>query len=189
MKITTIKVFSLLIFLFLSVPLWADVWDKLQSTEYEENDVEDYVWKEGDTNTPDYPKEDDLVEVSGSPAYKNYQYLIDVETLQVGEDDVVRYSLVIRSPKGSDNAFFEGIRCSTHEVKTYAYGITDMDDKKKFVARSEAKWRYATSSGVTGYSVTLINHYLCGFNRKSLKRTDIIQNIKYGKGAVDGLYY
>ena len=63
-----------------------------------------------------------------------------------------------------------------------------MDDKKKFVARTDPKWRPATSKGVKGYGQTFINNYLCGFNGKSIKRHEVIQNIKYGKGAVDGTY-
>jgi len=188
MKLNRINVFSPLLLLFLSVQVWADVWDKLKEEDFRENDVEDYVWKEDGRKTPDYPKDEDLVEVSGSPAYKNYQYLIDVKTLQVGNDGVVRYSLVIRSSSGSDNAFFEGVRCTSGEMKTYAYGITDMDDKKKFIARTDPKWRIASSSGIKGYGQTFIINYLCGFNGKTIKRNEVIQNIKYGKGNVDGGY-
>jgi len=188
MKLNRFKVFPSLIFLFLSTQIWADVWDKLNEYDYQENDVEEYIWKEGGSKTPGYPKDDDLVEVSGSPAYKNYQYLIDVETLQVGDDGVVRFSLVIRSSSGSDNAFFDGFRCTSSEMKTYAYGITGMDDKKKFIARSNPQWRPATSTGVKGYGQTFIANYLCGFNGKSIKRDEVIQNIKYGKGTVDGIY-
>lgn len=189
MKLNRINIFSLLILLFLSAQVWADVWDTLKEDEFRENDVEDYVWKEDGSTVPDYPKESDLVEVSGSPAYKNYQYLIDVETLQVGADGVIRYSVIIRSPSGADNSFYEGIRCTSGEMKTYAYGITDMDDKKKFISKSDPRWRLASSSSVTGYGPIFIANYLCGFNGKNLKRNEIIKNIKYGKGNLDGLYY
>lgn len=192
MKKYSIKVFSSLIFVFLSLlisaQVMADIWEDLNEEEFRENDVEEFVWKEGDSSALGYPEESDLVEVSGSSAYRNYQYLIDVESVQVGADGVVRYSLVIRSSSGSDNAFFEGIRCISNEIKTYAYGAADMDDKKKFVPRIKPGWKKASSSGVRGYSETFIINYLCGFNGKNIKRYEIIQNIKYGKGEVDGTY-
>ena len=45
---------------------------------------------------------------------------IDPETVQVGNDGVVRYVAVMRNASGSVNAVYEGIRCATDEVKTYA---------------------------------------------------------------------
>lgn len=175
--------------LLISNTAFADVWDKLNSHEYQENEnVEDYVWKEGDNKIPDYPQNNDLLEVSGPPAYQNYQYLLDGKNLQVGADGVVRYSIVIRSPAGSDNVMYEGLRCTTSQVKAYAYGSTDMDGRKKFIPRQNANWKPVSSSGVSGYSESLAVNYFCDHNGAILKRHEIIQNIKYGKGDVDGLY-
>lgn len=48
-------------------------------------------------------------------------YAIDPQTLSVSETDrVVRYVVVATSPSGVRNIFFEGIRCPTAQVKTYA---------------------------------------------------------------------
>lgn len=185
-----ISFFSVLLFLLLNSSAYTDVWDNLHGHEYKENtDIEEYVWKEGDSKAAAYPKDKDLVEISGSPAYQNYQYLIDAENLSIGADGVVRYALVIRSPGGTDNARYEGIRCIGQQIKTYAYGTMDMQGNKKFVARSEPKWKPVTSNGVTGYGPIFIANYFCDFNSINLKRSEVIQNIKYGKGEVDGSYY
>lgn len=45
---------------------------------------------------------------------------VDPQTLQIGEDDVVRYVIIATSASGAQNVLFEGIRCKTTEVKTYA---------------------------------------------------------------------
>jgi len=45
---------------------------------------------------------------------------IDPETLRVTSDGIVRYVVVARSPGGTVNASYEGIRCLTAEVKVYA---------------------------------------------------------------------
>jgi hypothetical protein len=168
----------------------ADIWGDLQGHEYQLNDdVEEYVWQEGDSKVPDYPKESDLVAVNGPSAYSNYQYLIDVKTLNVGADDVVRYSIIIRSASGSDNAFYEGLHCSESRVKTYAFGRIDDDGKQAYIMRKRINWKAVRSSGVNGYTENLATSYFCDHNGAILKRHEIIQNIKYGKGNVDGLYY
>lgn len=174
-----------------TVVLAGDVWDKWGShrQEYQENEgVEDYIWKEGSDAIPAYPENSDLLEVTGPPAYQNYQYLIDGKSLTVGADGVVRYVIVIRSSSGVDNAMFDGMRCTTGQMKNYAYGSTGMDGKKKFILKSNAAWKPFRSSGVTGYGPILAANYFCDHSGVPLKRHVIIQNIKYGKGEVDGLY-
>ncbi len=181
---------GILLSLLLVMPLMADVWDRLPaySQEYQENDVEDYVWKEGATNIPDYPADEDLIEVAGPPAYRNYKYLVDGKSLQVGEDSVVRFTLVIRSPNGADNVMYDGLRCSSSEIKNYAYGSTDKQGKKVFFPRSRPHWQPIRETGAMGYSKGLAVNYFCDFDGFALKRHEIIQNMKYGKGNVDGLY-
>jgi len=45
---------------------------------------------------------------------------IDPDTVLVGEDGVVRYVVIMVNATGSVNAVYEGIRCASGEVKTYA---------------------------------------------------------------------
>ncbi|MCU7937964.1 MAG: CNP1-like family protein [gamma proteobacterium symbiont of Bathyaustriella thionipta] len=183
--------FFLSIFLTCSTAALADVWDKWDShtEEYKENEgVEDYVWKEGGNKMPEYPENSDLLEVAGPPAYRNYQYFIDAKNLTVGADGVVRYSIVIRSSSGADNAMYDGIRCTTNQMKNYAYGSTGMDGNKKFIQKTSVAWTPFRTIGATGYAPILAMNYFCDHSGVPLKRHVIIQNIKYGKGPVDGLY-
>ncbi len=191
LKIYSAALIGILLTFLLTMPLMADVWDRLPaySQEYQENDVEDFVWKEGATNLPDYPADKDLIEVAGPPTYRNYKYLVDEKSLQVGADDVVRFTLVIRSPNGADNVMYDGLRCSTSEIKNYAYGSTDKQGKKVFYPRSKPLWKPISETGVMGYSKVFAINYFCNFDGFVLKRHEIIQNMKYGKGNVDGLYY
>ena len=176
-----------------STIVFADTWDKLDSFshEYEENDnaAEDFVWKEEGNNLPDYPQDSDLLAVAGPPAYQNYQYLIDEKSLKVGQDGVIRYSIVIRSPGGADNVMYDGLRCTTQQLKNYAYGSTDMNGRKKFIKRQSVEWKTFRSSGVTAYAPIFVTNYFCDHYGIALKRREIIQNMKHGKGNVDGLYY
>ena len=54
------------------------------------------------------------------PSYVSVKVGVDPQTLSVGADGVVRYVMVMRNSSGSVNAVYEGIRCVTDEVKTYA---------------------------------------------------------------------
>ncbi|MCW8929276.1 MAG: CNP1-like family protein [Gammaproteobacteria bacterium] len=186
-----LMVSGILLLSFFSTVAFADVWDKLGShaEEYQENEgIEDYVWKETESNLPEYPQESDLLEVAGPPAYRNYQYLIDEKNLNVGKDGVVRYSLVIRSPGGADNVMFDGIHCIQNQIKNYAYGSTDMDGNKKFTLKQTTEWKSFRPSGVTAYGKIFATNYFCNHDGIVLTRHEIIQNMKYGKGPVDGLY-
>lgn len=48
------------------------------------------------------------------------QFGIDPQTIEVTSDWLVRYVVVASSPSGARNISYEGIRCQTAEVKTYA---------------------------------------------------------------------
>ena len=54
------------------------------------------------------------------PPYVSMKFGIDPATLAITPDGIVRYVMVAVSPSGAVNAFYEGIRCATGEVKSYA---------------------------------------------------------------------
>lgn len=84
----------------------------------------DKTWVELQAQLPEYPKQFNLIPFDAGPA-NNDQHYIDATSVQVGEDGVIRYSLVIKSPSGAMNITFEGIRCSVNERKLYALGHDD----------------------------------------------------------------
>lgn len=98
-------------------------------------------WSELQAQLPVYPKQENLLPFFVSAATDN-QFYIDALSISVGEDGVVRYALIVKSPEGAENVSFEGIRCATHEKKIYAFGRAEGGwSKARF-----AKWeqiRYA----------------------------------------------
>jgi hypothetical protein len=186
-----ISLFGITLLFFFSTAVFADVWDRLEShsLENKENEgIEDFIWKESGDNLPDYPQEGNLLEVAGPPTHRNYQYFIDEKSITTGADGVVRFSIIIRSPGGVDNVMYDGIRCTTEQIKHYAYGSMDMEGNKKLILKQSSNWQDFRSVGVTGYAPILNDHYLCCHNGANISRNEIIQNIKYGKGPVDGFY-
>lgn len=81
-------------------------------------------WVEGQVEPPAFPKDADLVEFHVSAGAAN-RFMVDASTLSVGEDGVVRYVLVVRTPGGATNVTHEGIRCKTGEYKLFASGRSD----------------------------------------------------------------
>ena len=79
-------------------------------------------WKELEISAPPVFKTDRLVYLE-MPRHVSVKVGLDPETLSIANDGIVRYVMVATSPSGNINATYEGIRCLTGEVKTYArYG-------------------------------------------------------------------
>ncbi len=76
-------------------------------------------WKESDAPPPPAFNKDALVPVD-MPRHVTLKFGVDPKTLAITSDGIVRYVMVATNSTGSVNAFYEGIRCQTGEVKTYA---------------------------------------------------------------------
>lgn len=95
-----------------------------QQNKFEYEFDHERPWVELQTQLPGYPQPENLLQFDPGPVSDN-THLVDASSIAVGEDGVVRYSLVIRSPSGAMNVSYEGIRCQTAEKRTYAYGRND----------------------------------------------------------------
>ena len=73
---------------------------------------------------PAYPTKARLVEISAE-GLPGYRFFVDPMSVSTGRDGVVRYTVVARSPAGSDNVFYEGLRCARKEYRIYAIGGPD----------------------------------------------------------------
>lgn len=82
---------------------------------------EDKPWEEQKATLPPYPQVDNLVRVYISAA-TTFEFFVDLVSVNVGRDGVVRYTLIARSPSGATNVSFEGLRCASRERRLYAFG-------------------------------------------------------------------
>ena len=89
-----------------------------------DEDYEFKQWQEVEVQLPVAPKDETLQPFYVSAASNN-RFLIDLATLSVGNDGVVRYVLLIITPEGGRNVTFEGMRCETREHRIYASGRRD----------------------------------------------------------------
>ncbi|MDZ7937648.1 MAG: CNP1-like family protein [Rhodoferax sp.] len=76
-------------------------------------------WTEEDAPPPPAFSWEGSVELQ-MPPYVTVKVAIDPRTINIGKDSVVRYVAIMRNSSGTVNAFYEGLRCTTDEVKTYA---------------------------------------------------------------------
>jgi hypothetical protein len=116
---------------------------------------EERDWREAEAPPPPPPGKGELVEFFVSSA-SDFRFFIDAASLAPGKDGVIRYTLVARSPLGSESITYEGIRCATGEVKTYAYGKPDGGWSVR-----PSPWRPIEMRSVKRWHSALWREYLC----------------------------
>ena len=76
-------------------------------------------WKESEAPPPPAFNASQLIALN-MPPYVTLQVGVDPATLVITPDGIVRYVVVARNAAGSTTAMYEGLRCATGQVKTYA---------------------------------------------------------------------
>lgn len=142
--------------LILSLPSALAGWGEF---EYD-SDADEKPWQEVQTQLPTYPRPDRLVPFEVSAASRN-RYYIDEDSLSVGEDGVVRYTVVVRTPGGAENVSFEGMRCDDGQRKLYAFGRSDGKGGGEWSRNRHARWEPIQARQATGYHRELYYHYFC----------------------------
>jgi len=106
------------------------------------------------------------------------KFAIDPDSLTVGSDGVVRYTVVITSPTGARNVNYEGIRCDTYEWRLYASLNADHDGWDQTVAND---WSRIEGGSANGYQSALYHDYFCASKMPVGKASAIVQNLRYGR--------
>src|SRR5450830_1687251 len=112
----------------------------------EEFDDEEKPWQEIAVQLPPNPVQENLA--------KSY---VDLKSLSIGSDNVVRYTMVTKSDGGATNIIYAGIRCETYEVKWYAFGHAD----GKWSRSRQDKWTRIKDAGANRQDAALYKGYLC----------------------------
>jgi hypothetical protein len=114
-------------------------------------------WSEGGTTLPPWPQDADLIFFPVDGPKGLFRYAIDGRNLAIGEDEVVRYTLVAESASGARNVSFEGIRCTANgHYRLYAYGAAG-----RFTPVAETDWLAIAKNDPDGYRDDLWRTYLC----------------------------
>jgi len=77
-------------------------------------------WEAQKALLPPYPKAASMVPFYVGPG--PFAFFVDSGSVRVGQDGVVRYTLIARSRSGATNVSYEGIRCEGYARRVYAFG-------------------------------------------------------------------
>lgn len=136
----------------------------------------DENWQELATAPPAQFSLDQLQSIEMG-AKSSLSYGLDPATLTVGADGVVRYVLVARSPSGALNVLFEGIRCKTAAVKTYAR----WDNVGAWNISADAAWRPLAFSGSTRHAMQLAREGICDGPTPNGTADRILRSLRTGR--------
>jgi CNP1-like family protein len=137
-------------------------------------DREKKPWSEMQAQIPPYPKDANLIafEAGGASPHKFY---IDGNSISIGEDGVVRYTLVIRAAGGATNVSFEGIRCSMREHKIYAIGQNDGTWSRP----RNPQWRRIEYQQVNRQYGVLYSDFFCASKKPVKNVGEAVRLLKY----------
>lgn len=148
-----------------------------QSSRFEEDfDDTDKPWQEIAIQLPSAPKEENLVRFYVSPT-ATQTFLIDTQSLTLGSDGVIRYTLVAISNSGAKNISYEGIRCASYERKLYAFGQPDGTWSRS----RRDQWERISSNASNRQHAALAKDYFCSEKSVAGKAEDMIERLRYNK--------
>jgi hypothetical protein len=135
----------------------------------------DKAWTELQTQLPPYPKLEEAIPVVVSSATDS-AFFIDPKSVSVGEDDVVRYTLIVKSAEGALNVSFEGIRCGSQEYKLYAFGKTD----GTWARNRSGKWTPIVYKDRNRQHTVLYDDFFCPHGIAAKDQDDVVYALKRG---------
>ncbi|MEO5654925.1 MAG: CNP1-like family protein [Nitrosospira sp.] len=161
-------------FLLLLCLLPVAAYAQQQKFEYEFD--HERPWVELQAQLPPYPETENLLQFDAGPVSTNLHY-VDALSIAVGEDGVVRYTLVIKSSQGGMNVSYEGIRCQTAEKRTYAYGRND----HTWTRAGRSKWADLETLNQNYAQRALYRYFFCPLGFDMVRDADeAIQALKAG---------
>lgn len=133
---------------------------------------EERQWKELALELPPYP---DPARLRGGELVitgAELTYQLDVDSIRVDADEVVRYAIVIISSTGARNVFYEGIRCQTAEYKSYAYG-----SQGQWSTAVYPRWQSIGRSGSSSHRRELFLYYFCNKYYRPVTREEVLARL------------
>lgn len=121
-----------------------------------DEEYESKRWQEIEVQLPAPPKAETLQSFFVSAA-SDHTFMVDLSSLTVGTDGVVRYVLVVQARDGGRNVTFEGIRCESRERRIYASGRLDGSWSK---ARNN-EWQRIQNQYANRHHAALFSEYFC----------------------------
>ena len=129
-------------------------------------------WTEAEAPPPPALRTQGLIplEITGS----SLRFGVDPGSIVVGTDGVVRYVVVATSPSGTVNGIYEGIRCSSGEVKVYARHNPDSG----WVQATNSDWKPLHQGTNFRYSLYIARNGVCLGHSNNGPAVQIVRDLK-----------
>jgi hypothetical protein len=114
-------------------------------------------WKELDAPPPPPLRTQGLIPLEVPGSASSLRFAVDPASVSVGTDSVVRYVVVAAGTSGVTNGIYEGIRCSTGEVKVYARHTPDSG----WVPAKGSDWKDLYGVPNSRYSLAVARNGAC----------------------------
>lgn len=139
-----------------------------------DDEFEEKPWAEMEVQLPPFPDDANLIPFSVG-ALADTRFLVDGNSLMVGADGVVRYSVLVISASGARNISYEGMRCATAERRLYAFGRAD----KTWSKARNSQW-VRIRGGSNNHIVELYSNYFCKPGSSGVASADDARRILRG---------
>ncbi len=163
------RVFAMLLTIAVASPAAGQVFGR-------DNDPDEpKKWVELEAKPPAYPRDEKLLQFEGAAAVP-HRFFLDPDSLSMGEDGVVRYTLVVKAGGGANNTSYEGIRCDVRQYKIYAVGRRDGN----WTTARDPRWRDIDFRDANRPHNVLYDGILCEGRAPVKSARDAVNNLRYG---------
>jgi hypothetical protein len=129
-------------------------------------------WKELEAPPPPPQRTQGLIAIDMPAA--TMRFAVDPASISVGSDSIVRYVVVATSSTGTVNAMYEGIRCSTSEVKVYARHNPDSG----WVPSRDPQWQALSRAANSRHSQQIARSGVCFDHVPNGSPAQILQDLR-----------
>lgn len=131
------------------------------------------TWQEQAVELPPYPENDHLLEVDAGTEGLQYTVYLDEASLVKGDDDVVRYTVVLVSSTGVRNVTHEGLHCGERTYRRYAYGVND-----RWQPLVDSPWKPLRGRGANSYRLVFYKKFICDPTRLKQSAEQILDRFR-----------
>jgi len=172
---------GLILLLFIAASAIAEPTDRYEEVTGEEDDFDaiERPWTESSVQIPELPADDAWSTMPMDSLPATQKLALAKSSIRIDKKDwVVRYWVLISSTGGAYNASFQGLRCRTREVITYAYG--QEYPESKVIPIKEPMWRDIGNRKRGNYTHELAHYVFCS--------DEVPRTPKQMEQAIDGVF-
>jgi hypothetical protein len=140
-------------------------------------------WQEIAIQLPPPPAKENLIRFDAGPTATQV-FELDANSLTVGTDGVIRYTLVTSSSAGAENVSYEGIRCQSFEKKLYAFGRSD----GSWGRSRRDKWERIQTGKANGQHASLAQDYFCENLTIAGNAQDMLERMRMRRPLTNNFY-